>query len=170
MPAFFKFLDEQTKKANLPSLKTIILPNKDDLEIRYWVGTIPHFIDGIILRRINNQWSGIHIHGSSEHQDFLLTQKALIMARSGWDEVWKELVKTGILTLPDATSLNCNESVIDGTVFVVEINHNWTYRTYAYGNPQHAKCSEAKRMLSMAQILYDEFDLYAPSLQDKKRH
>ena len=56
----------------------VIVNNKDDLEVRYWSGTIPHNLDGVVLRWIDNQWSGVHIHGSSaERQDFLLTQKDL---------------------------------------------------------------------------------------------
>lgn len=160
VPDFFESLDRHTKKINLPDLKTIVLPNKDDLEVRYWADSLPNYIDGVILRRINNQWSGVHIYIKYKGQDFSLTQKELPLPKSDWAEAWEKLVKAGILRLPDATEVRCNETVIDGIGFVVETNFNWTYRTYAYGNPQLAKCDEAKQIISIAQILFDEFNLY----------
>jgi hypothetical protein len=55
--------------------------------------------------------------------------------------------------------VKCDEIMIDGLSFVVETNFNWSYRTYHYGNPQHAKCNEAKRIISIIQIIFDEFAL-----------
>jgi hypothetical protein len=161
-PHFFKSLEPYTTKINLPSLRTVALPNEDDLEVRIWADFRPIKLDGIILRRINNQWSAVHIygtHGKDERQDFSLTQKKLAAPKSGWDKAWEKLVGAGILTLPDASEVNCNITMIDGSGFVIETNVYWSYRTYAYANPQNAECNEAKQMISIIQIVHDEFPL-----------
>ncbi|MCG3146363.1 MAG: hypothetical protein HONDAALG_04398 [Gammaproteobacteria bacterium] len=158
-PMFFKSLETYTKKINLPNLRTVVLPNKDDLEVRFWTDALPSKLDGIILRRINNQWSAVGIHVTGERKEALPTQKKLAVPKSGWDKAWEKLVGAGILTLPDASEVNCNVTTIDGLGFVAEINFNWSYRTYAYGNPQLAECNEAKRIISIRQIIFDEFAL-----------
>ncbi|MEP7338582.1 MAG: hypothetical protein ABI977_12660 [Acidobacteriota bacterium] len=158
-PFFFKSLEAHIKKINLPSLRTVVLPNKDDLEVRFWIDHLPFTLDGIILRRMDNQWSAVRVYGTSDLQDFPLTQKKLATPKSGWDGAWGKLVHTGILSLPDASEVKCNEIMVDGLSFVVETNFNWSYRTYHYGNPQHAKCDEAKRIISIIQIIFDEFAL-----------
>src|SRR6266508_6061459 len=72
---------------------------------------------------------------------------------------WDKLVGAGILTLPDASEVKCNVVMIDGMVFIIETNFKWHYRTYAYANPQEEKCNEAKQMISIIQIIHDEFAL-----------
>ena len=158
-PIFFKSLETRIKQINLPRLRAIVLPNKDDLEVRFWIDVLPSRLDGVILRRINNEWSAIRIQGTSERQDFPLSQKQLAVPKSGWDGAWKKLLGAGVMTLPDASEVNCNVIMIDGLAFVIETNFNWSYRTYAYGNPQIAKCNEAKQIISIAQIIFDEFAL-----------
>jgi hypothetical protein len=49
--------------------------------------------------------------------------------------------------------------MIDGMDFIIETNFKWHYRTYAYANPQEEKCNEAKQMISIIQIIHDEFAL-----------
>jgi hypothetical protein len=158
-PVFFKSLETHLKKISMPTLRTLQLPNKDDLEVRFWIDVLPSKLDGIILRRISNKWSAVGIHGTAEHRNFPITQEDLAVPKSGWTEAWEKLVSAGILTLPDASKVNCNATAIDGIAFVVEINSNRSYRTYAYGNPQLAECDEAKRIIHIRQILFDEFEM-----------
>jgi hypothetical protein len=42
---------------------------------------------------------------------------------------------------------------------VVEINKDRVYRTYEYGNPNFAKCGEAKQMIELGEIIANEFGL-----------
>src|SRR5438045_3699741 len=49
-PFFFKDIDARTKEANLPSLRTTLLPN-DDVEVRIWFVVSYYGMDGMILRR-----------------------------------------------------------------------------------------------------------------------
>ena len=158
-PMFFESIETYIKQINLPSLRTIALPNKDDLEVRIWADLRPNKLDAIVLRRINNQWSAVHVKGAVKRQGVSPTPKNLAIPKSGWDGAWDKLVGAGILTLPDATEVKCNVDMIDGMDFIIETNFKWHYRTYAYANPQEEKCNEAKQMISIIQIIHDEFAL-----------
>jgi hypothetical protein len=158
---FFQTINKRTDAANLPSLRTVNLPN-GDLETRVWVGFGINGEDGIILRRSSNQWSALYVHGifdrypPAKYQE----QKNLGVPKSGWDKMWQRLDEAGILTLPDASEIGCNAGIVDGVAYVIETNKNKTYRTYMYDNPQFAKCGEAKRVIEISEILFDEFGLY----------
>jgi hypothetical protein len=158
-PIFFESIETYIKQINLPSLRTVVLPNKDDLEVRFWADIGPNKLDAFVLRRINNQWSAVHVKGADKHQGVSLTKKNLAKPKSDWDGAWDKLVGAGILTLPDASEVKCNVVMIDGMVFIIETNFKWHYRTYAYANPQEEKCNEAKQMISIIQIIHDEFAL-----------
>jgi hypothetical protein len=161
---YFETINKRADAANLPRLRTVNLPN-GDLEVRVWIGFGINGEDGIILRRSSNQWSAVYLHGMfdrylpAKYQE----QRNLDVPKSGWDKMWQRLTGAGILTLPDATEIGCRPYVVDGIGYVVETNTNKTYRTYMYENPQFAKCSEAKQMIEISEILYDEFGLYQQS-------
>jgi hypothetical protein len=159
-PFFFKIIDERTKAANLPCLRTVNLP-EEDVEVRVWIGFGINGEEGFILRRSANQWSGLYLKGTFEHYppEKYQEQRTLSTPKSGWEKFWRRLIEAGILTLPDASAVGCNTHVLDGGCYVVEINTNKTYRTYMYDNPHYAKCDEAKRMIGIIKILYDEFGL-----------
>src|SRR5258707_15757444 len=59
-PVFFKALDERTTEINLPSLRTVVLP-EPDLEVRIWYDGRPDLINGIVIRRCAAQWSAAGI-------------------------------------------------------------------------------------------------------------
>lgn len=158
-PFFFKSLEKHTRKIGLPSLRTVVLPNKDDLEVRLWIDRLPDVISGITLQRISNKWSAERIYGTSERQGFPITQEKLPVPKSGWHGIWEKLEAIGILTLPDASKSKCDVVMLDGSSIIIETNYNWSYRTYHYSNPQRAECDEAKRVISIIQILFDEFSL-----------
>lgn len=158
---FFKSLETDVTDLNLPGLKTVVFPNKDDLEMRFWINALPNGLYGIILQRVNNNWSAVRIQGKYEHGKFPLSKIRLGIPKSGWNEAWKKLVDSEILTLPDGTEVNCNVLVLDGASIVIETNFNWAYRVYGYGNPHNAKCNEAKRIISITSILFEEFSLEA---------
>ena len=165
VPIFFeatgfgtKSINQLTNDANLPSLRTVLLPD-DDLEARVWVGFGVRGVDGLMLRRSDGRWSAIHLHGMSERPPFPNSQETLVAPRSGWETAWQRLRDAGILTLPDAATLQCDPGGVDGTSYVVEINVNKTYRTYRYHDPNYAKCDEAKQMARIGEIIADEFGL-----------
>lgn len=154
-PAFFKALEERTKKVSLPSLRTVVLP-EHDLETRFWYD---HFevISGLIIRRSGDKWSAIGLRQIYDHQSSSIKQEALGPPGSGWEGAWKKLLDAGILTLPDGSKAGCKAEVLDGLGYVVETNVNGKYRTYRYGNPTVAECDEAKQIILIEQIMADEF-------------
>ena len=144
----------------------MLLPS-GDLEVRVWVGFGLTGEDGFILKRSANEWSAIHLGRRSEQPSFSKSQENLAAPKSGWDRAWQKLVDAGILTLPDAEALHCNPEVMDGTNYIVEINHDKTYRSYRYLTPWDEKpqpgvytpCKEAKQMLAIGKIIADEYGL-----------
>lgn len=165
VPIFFestglasKSINERTKEANLPSLRTVLLPEKD-LEVRVWAGFGVTGVDGLVLRRYSNQWSAIYLQGVAERPPFPNAQTVLTTPKSGWEAAWQRFIAAGIVTLPDASVLGCDTYGKDGTSYVVEINMNKTYRTYSYPDPTYLKCDEAKQMKRIQEIIADEFGL-----------
>jgi hypothetical protein len=160
-PIFFKFINERTGAANLPALRTVALRD-GDIEVRIWIGFGISGGDGFILRRSANEWSAIHLRGMfdrdppQKHQE----QRNLAVPKSGWNRMWQRLVDAEILTLPDALAIDCRGGALDGVSYVVEINVDRIYRAYLYDNPQLARCGEAKKMVEIGDILFEEFGLY----------
>jgi hypothetical protein len=153
-----KSINERTKESNLASLRTISLPD-EDLEVRVWIGFGLQGVDGFILRRSSNQWSALYLNGMAERPPFPNSQVALGAPKSGLEPAWQSLMRTGIVTLPDAAAVGCDNHGKDGTSYVVEINMNKTYRTYQYHDPNYAKCDEAKQMVKIGELIADEFGL-----------
>lgn len=154
---YFKAIDERAKIAGLSSLRSP-LP-KDDLELRVWSGFGLTALEGFVLRRTSGQWSAIHLDGITSKSAQKDSQRQLSTPKSGWDEAWRKLVANGILTLPDAMEINCSPMMFDGMTYVVEVNHESTYRTYRYDNPTYAKCDQAKTMLVIGRLIAEEFNV-----------
>jgi len=156
---FFKEIDERTKEANLPSLRSVLLPG-DDVEVRIWMVVSYYGLDGIVLRRAASQWSATYLYGVSKDPHLKKRyEKSLGVPPSGWEEFWQKLVAAGLLTLPDASEVQCEVLSKDGLAYIVETNTNKTYRTYMYGDPQFAKCDEAKQFIKMVDIINQDFGL-----------
>jgi hypothetical protein len=156
-PIFFEEIDERTKIARLPTLR-VALP-KDDLELRIWNGFGLTALEGFVLKRSAGKWSAIHLDGIYDKLPARRYQKQLSAPKSGWNESWRKLMELGILTLPDAAEAGCSTSVLDGMSYVVEINHELTYRTYMYDNPSYAKCEQARTMIRIGNFIADEFNV-----------
>ena len=160
-------LDGRANAAELPKLRTVLLP-AGDLEVRAWVGFGISGEDGLILRRVAGQWSALHLRGIYERYPPERYQQTFSLAppKSGWERAWQRLVGAGILALPDESSLRCGGAILDGVSYVVEVNVDDTYRLYSYGNPQYAKCDEAKKMMGIGRIISEEFGPGAFNLGD----
>jgi len=157
-------IDERLAKANLPSLRTVLLPD-GDFEVRVWIGFGVNGEDCFILRYFSGQWSAIHLQGMAESPPFPNSLAPLPSPKSGWNRAWHRLIDAGILTLPDAVEVKCHPGVTDGISYVVESNVNMIYRTYAYGNPWYdypplyKRCNEARQMILIGKIIGEEFGL-----------
>lgn len=163
-PIFFQAIDERAQQSDLPTLR-VALP-KDDLELRLWNGFGLTALEGVVLRRRAGEWSAIHLDGIHAKLPKASYQKTLSAPKSGWTECWRKLTELGILTLPDAGEIKCSTMMEDGMSYVVEINQDFTYRTYMYDNPSYAKCDQAQRMISIGNLIAEEFDV--PEMRTRK--
>jgi len=153
----FQSINERASLANLSTLRMEL--KKDDLELRIWNGFGLTALEGFVLRRNAGQWSAIHLDGIHPKLPREKHQKDLPAPKSGWNEFWRKLVEMGIFTLPDAYEIGCSTFMLDGMSYVVEINHEFTYRTYMYDNPSYAKCEQARRMISIGNFIAEQFDV-----------
>ncbi|HEX6042838.1 MAG TPA: hypothetical protein VFZ22_00010 [Pyrinomonadaceae bacterium] len=155
---FFKALEERTKKVNLASLSDIVL-GAGDLEARFWYDARPDIINGFVIRRSGTRWSALGIRQVNDRWPSKVTIVDLGQPESGWESLWKRLIESQLLTLPDGDQTKCHSEILDGAGFVVETSVAGEYRTYRYANPQSAVCDEAKRVLSIESIIAAEFRL-----------
>jgi len=159
-----EIIDDRLAKANLPSLRTVLLPD-GDFEVRVWIGFGINGEDCFILHCFSGQWSAIHLKGMGASWPFPISLAPLPSPKSGWNRAWRRLIDAGILTLPDGDKVKCNTGVIDGISYVVETNKKMTYRIYSYGNPwyddppSYKRCNEAKQMILIGKIIGEEFGL-----------
>jgi hypothetical protein len=157
-------INERLAKANLPSLRTVLLPD-GDFEVRVWIGFGVNGEDCFILSNFSGKWSAIHLQGMAEAPPFPNSLAPLPSPKSGWNRAWHRLIDAGILTLPDAMEVKCYPMVLDGIGYVVESNIYSTYRTYSYSNPWYdnpplyKRCNEARQMILIGKIIGDEFGL-----------
>ena len=114
-------------------------------------------INGVVSRRANDRWSAVGIHQLRNRWPSKVRQEVLKPPRSGWDNLWKQLLDAGLLGLPDSDQIKCSYSVLDGVGLVLETISKQKYRTYRYSNPQLAPCAEAKQVVKIEGILADEF-------------
>lgn len=162
-PGFFEALEKRTKIVGMTSLRKTTLPN-DDLEVRFWHDRL-EVIAGVIIRRSSGNWSAFYLRQREQHLPSSAQLESLGPPRSGWEAAWGRLTDAGILTLPDGFTSKCSSGALDGIGYVVETNVDRKYRTYWYGNPQWADCDEAKQILSIERIIFEEFHL--GSLQNR---
>jgi hypothetical protein len=156
-PNFFKSINERASTAGLPNLRAAPLP-EDDLEVRVWAGFGVSALRGLALKKASGRWSATRLEGIRGDMPKDEYQKTISSPTSGWNVAWRRLVEAGVLTLPDASAVNCDTGINDGISYVVEVSKDGKYRTYMYDNPSHAKCDEARQMLKIVEILDDEFN------------
>lgn len=156
-PLFFKEINAVGEFAGLTELRRTRLA-EGDVEVRVWWGFGLEPLEGVVLKRVGGQWSATHLKGDCYYKPQKTYRKDLRPPKSGWESYWKQLVDAGILTLPDASEVNCNVGGLDGGSYVVEINKDKTYRTYMYDLPTEAKCNEAKQMVKIGDIMFEEFE------------
>jgi hypothetical protein len=160
-PIYFTGVEERASIARLSSLRDKALP-KDDLETRIWIGFGLTALTGFDLKRSAGQWTGSYMQGIHQRLPRSEYEITLRAPKSGWEGLWRRLSDKGILSLPDASSIDCEGGALDGVSYVVENSINNTYRTYMYDNPQFASCKEAKQMIEIIDILHAEFGEQLP--------
>ena len=153
----FADINERAKAANLSPLDSEELTG-DDLEFRVWVGFGKKPLEGFVISRADGRWKGTFLE-SMNATTKPPYRRELPSPGTGWEQLWSQLVASGLLTLPDSSQLKDEQIVHDGTSYVVEVKKDGVYRTYAYGNPDYQPWPEAKQMLRIASILYTGFGI-----------
>ena len=152
---FFKLIDRTTELGELKELRKTKLYG-DDIEVRVWRGFGLGDFEGVIIKRTNNQWLAFHAKADNCCEPQQVEVKQLNSPKSGWDTFWKNVTEQGLLTLRDPSEINCEDSGLDGTGYVVEINQNKTYRTYQMRSG--GKCLGVKQMEAIDDFIGEEFD------------
>lgn len=67
----------------------------------------------LILRRSGGRWSAMHLRRLGREQQ-LEKHEILGAPKSGWEKAWQRLISAGLLTLPDASEVNCQVLAQDG--------------------------------------------------------
>lgn len=164
-PDFHESLDEIAVDAKLEKLRELRLADKD-IEVRIWGGFGLTGIDLFILSRTDSTWRARKIRHVSNGESqpnkrrFRVDQVEITQPSKGWDAAWQDLLRSNLLTLPDASSINCEARYNDGYSYVVEIRKGANYRTYAYDNPDadfKNRCKEADEILAIATIIRDQY-------------
>lgn len=154
-PIFFKTINKTTKLGGLEELRKTKL-NEDDIEVRVWRGFGLGSLEGVILKLTNNRWKAFHVKANHYFEPTQAEVKQLSSPKSGWDYLWKNVTEQGLLTLRDPSEINCEDSGIDGTAYVVEINQNNIYRTYKMR--EYGKCLGVRQMETIDDLIGEEFD------------
>lgn len=152
---FFKPINKTTELGGLEKLRESNL-KKEDIEVRVWRGFGLGDLEGVILKRTNNRWKAFHVKADDYAEPRRAEVKQLNSPKSGWESFWKNLTEQRLLTLRDPSETNCEDSGIDGTSYVIEINQNKIYRTYRMR--EGGKCEGVLQMEEIDDLIGEEFD------------
>jgi hypothetical protein len=157
-PIFFHSINSVARLSDQADLRSTQLP-AGDIETRIWWGFGLSPLEGVTLHRSGGQWTAIHVKADNYYEPIKAERRQLSNPKSGWKTTWTLLVNERLLSLPDASEINCNEGGLDAPAMVVEINSDNTYRTYMYHMSSEPKCNGDKNIMAMIDIIYEEFNL-----------
>lgn len=140
---------------------------KDDLEIRVWqinslfmtmYKSLAVIESVFILRQTNGNWSAEvvrnTIKGKSDVEKLIKTK--LDAPKSGWENVWLNLIDNEFLTFPDSVSGEVDYGT-DASIFITETKVDGIFKTYEHaGNGEVREVRHAARILN---IIAEEFNL-----------
>lgn len=157
-PSLFRYINSVAKLSGQGDLRSTQLP-AGDIEARIWWGFGLSPLEGVILHRSGGRWTAIHVKADDYSEPTKTERRQISDPKSGWETAWTRLVNERLLSLPDASEMNCNEGGLDTTAMVVEINSDNTYRTYMYHMSSEPKCDGDKNIMAMIDIIFEEFNL-----------
>ena len=128
---------------------------KDDVEVRVWFGFGLFPLEGVVLSRSDDLWSGVHLKADNYYKPKKVSRNELPAPKSGWEAAWQQLVNAGVLTLPDGTDL----PYPDAQGYEVQVKSGTSYRSYRYVAPEYSDLPDAKHMLEIGNIISNEFGL-----------
>lgn len=173
-----RYIKQVSENFGLADLEVIQLP-KEDLEIRLWhisgLG-MPMFQklavkqSVFVLKRTSGSWAAVIIRDTIDYSGKQKIEKRLetrlTEPKSGWENVWQQLVNEEILTLPNGKEVGVL-SGCDTESFSVEIKNDGIYRLYEYSGTYHSYSREegfklireANQMAKIANVIANEFDI-----------
>lgn len=155
---FSKNIKLATSLADIPDLREISL-GVDDIEVRIWRSHSLPAQEGVFIKRVNGEWSGLYLSlKADEHGEVQAAEvKLLATPESGWQSFLGQLGEKGLFLLPLTAENECDTRGFDGVRYIVEIGQNNTYRNYQY--PAGDGCRESKQMTEIGEIIGLELDL-----------
>src|SRR5436190_21556745 len=106
-PIFFRPINSVAKLSGQGDLRSTQLPT-GDIEARIWWGFGLSPLEGVTVHRSGGQWSAIHVKADSYYEPTKAERRQLSNPKAGWETTWTRLVNEKLLTLPDASEINCN--------------------------------------------------------------
>lgn len=167
-------MDELSKKEKSNRLKTFGLYDlekrqlvKDDLEIRVWqinslfmrvYKNVAVSESVFILKRTNGNWSAEvlrnTVEGKSDVEKLIRTK--LDAPKSGWENVWRNLVDNELLTFPDSVSDEVDYGT-DAMIFITETKVDGIFKIYE--NSGGREIRKFRHTAKILNIIAEEFDL-----------
>ena len=151
---FFTAIDRTTTQGKLDELRKTKL-RRGDIEVRVWRGFGLGNLEGVILKRTNDDWKAFHVKADDPSEPRQVDVNEL-HPKSGWGPFWNKLTEKGLLTLRDPSEVGCEDVGIDGNGYVVEVNQDKVYRTYRMR--EDGECPGTRQMEEMDDLIGEEFD------------
>jgi len=107
----------------------------------------------LLLRRIGSEWSAIVL---GDGQRFSCMYQRPVKPKSDWDHVWTNLLKKGLLDIPEGQLGRL--IVEDGDGFDGEVTHEGKVKRFEIPHPQSQNFPAAKQILEISDLLADEFE------------
>jgi hypothetical protein len=157
-----KYLIESSKISHLAVLEKSTIP-KDDLEVRIWQDSGWWDANIFILKRSSGKWTA-NLQKQTYQEDTLklksVSKIKLNEPKSGWENVWEELVAEEILTLPDGFENGGALPCPDCGSYSIETNVGGNYRFCLYTTPSfQSNLRERRQVAKIADIIAEEFNL-----------
>ena len=121
----------------------------NELEVRLWYGFGLTGVDGFVLRRMGDRWTGETVTpiGRTTCYERRPTRQA------DWGVIWQQVRGSGLAGLPPKPSRDPKRLVLDGYSYVLEWWEGGRYRTFVYDNPDVFKTDEDLRMILIVRQL-----------------
>lgn len=106
-----------------------------------------------ILRKINQDWSAMLL-GNGDR--FSCYYQKTVQPKSGYENLWNELQKEGLLEIPDGIIEDAGWT--DGSGFVAEVNYQNNLKRFSFTIPDKLNSKEAKQILRIGDLISREFN------------
>lgn len=144
------------KEASLQPLIDKAASPEFNQEVRVWIASPDNLIYCYILGFSEKKWQAMYIKSNSKSSRLLKIYSVKLGSHA--DSLWKDLIKQGILELPDASSLKYEVVSFDGPCVIIEAaTRGNKYRIYHYFCPGDQKWPEARRVEKIISLLRDTF-------------